>query len=71
MAYNFTMDNGWEMFVNQVQIELQFGKRIRISQGNLVNIFFDVKVEGQAQNVPVAMMRRLVIKNLRCRHSFP
>lgn len=71
MADDFTVDNGWEMFVNQVQIELQFRERVRISQSNLVNIFFNVKVEGQTQDVSVTMMRRLVIENLRCRHSLP
>lgn len=45
--------------------------RIRICEGELVDVFLPVEVEGEAENMMVLMLSRLVVEHLRTGDSLP
>ena len=65
------MDVGREVLLDQTQMELQLGVGVGVGQSDLIDVLFQVKVQGYAQYVSLIVLRRFVVKHLRRRQSFP
>lgn len=61
------MDVGWEVLLDQTQMELQLGVGVWIGQSDLIDVFFQIEIESYTQYVPFVVLRGFMVKHLRRR----
>ena len=56
LAESLPLDVGWEVLLNQTQMELQLGVGVRIGESNLVDVLFQIKIESDTHDVPFVVL---------------
>ena len=56
LAESLPLDVGWEVLLNQTQMELQLGVGVRIGESNLVDVLFQIKIESNTHDVPFVVL---------------